>query len=221
MKKILLTITLSVFTAIVFSQKIPRHSDSSTTVVHPPTPDEVLSGRKEITIEDIMNRNERHDIYLDNIDGTLKRDPKLYLPMYKTIYKFNYNKLIGASALGFVAGCAKGTRDVLTYHTENFFKVHPSTNRQFWDSRISWKNKYKDFDNGDYSTAYFGAKDLLVWTTDANHLLDGMQTLSLVGGTMVICLGDKRPWWEYAINFAALFVSRSAGFELFYNYIYK
>ncbi len=39
-----------------------------------------------------------------------------------------------------VAGTADGLREEILYHPNNLFRQHPNLNREYWDSRISWKN---------------------------------------------------------------------------------
>jgi hypothetical protein len=40
----------------------------------------------------------------------------------------------------------------------------------FWDGNESWKNKYKDYDNGDKRAKFFLSKSILVPVTDGFHL---------------------------------------------------
>lgn len=62
-----------------------------------------------------------------------------------------------------VSGAADGVNQAIIHH-------ELGRGRQFWDYAISWKNKYKDFDNGDKRAAFFGSKSILVGFTDAFHL---------------------------------------------------
>lgn len=61
----------------------------------------------------------------------------------------------------------------------------------------------------------------MVVFTDAKHGLAALNTASLVGGTLVVTLGDKRKWYEYVIDLGSMFIGRSLGFQITYNGIYK
>jgi len=45
-----------------------------------------------------------------------------------------------------------------------------SRGNQFWDRNVSWKNKYRDYDNGDTRAKFFLSKSVLVPATDGFHL---------------------------------------------------
>ena len=44
---------------------------------------------------------------------------------------------------------------------------------------------------------------------------------SLLCATMYVTIGEKKPWWHYAINVASTLVARRIGFGIVYDYIYK
>ena len=134
---------------------------------------------------------------------------------------YDWQKALISSGISFVGGAANGLHETIYHHYPKFKKVHPNANDNYWNPQISWKNKYSDWDNGDTSEKYFGSKTFLVWTTDAKHLLSLTSNMSLIGSTCVITIGEKRPWWHYAIDLAASGIARSAGFHLTYNLIYK
>lgn len=77
-------------------------------------------------------------------------------------YKITKNdyKLMGGSAAygGFYA-----VNQAIIHH-------HLGRGNQFWDKNVSWKNKYKDFDNGDTRAKFFMSKTVLVPVTDGFHL---------------------------------------------------
>jgi hypothetical protein len=62
-----------------------------------------------------------------------------------------------------VSGAADGVNQAIIHHELGL-------NHQFWDYSKSWKNKYKDFDNGDTRAAFLGSKGIFVGFTDAFHL---------------------------------------------------
>jgi hypothetical protein len=87
---------------------------------------------------------------------------------YQSIdYKPNNKMLSGNDwliiSLEALAGFADGLNQKIAHH-------HFGQGKQFWDYDVSWKNKYKDFDNGDTRAAYPGSKDIFVAFTDGYHL---------------------------------------------------
>jgi hypothetical protein len=62
-----------------------------------------------------------------------------------------------------VSGAADGVNQAIIHHELGL-------NHKFWDYSKSWKNKYKDFDGGDKSAAFFGSKGIFVGFTDGFHL---------------------------------------------------
>lgn len=135
--------------------------------------------------------------------------------------KWNYNRTLVACGIGFVGGVAYGYHEVLNYHYSKFKAVHPKADDQFWNPDISWLNKYKDYRLYGNKERFFLSTSLLVWTTDASHPVAALSNLSLIGGTCVITIGEKRKWWEYAIDIVAMSTARAIGFQLIYNGIYR
>lgn len=62
-----------------------------------------------------------------------------------------------------ISGISNGVR-------EGNAALHFGSGSKFTDYRNSWKNKYRDYDNGDMSAAYPGSKTYLAFTTDLYHL---------------------------------------------------
>ncbi len=130
-------------------------------------------------------------------------------------------KALTGYAVAFIGGAANGVHETISHHYGQFKKVHPNANDQYWNPEISWKNKYEDFDNGNMSSNYMGAKTYLAWTTDAKHLMSVTSNASLIGATAIITIGSKQKWYDYAIQIIAMSAARSAGFHLTYSLIYK
>ncbi len=135
--------------------------------------------------------------------------------------KWNYNRTLLACGIGFVGGVAYGYHEVLNYHYSKFKEVHPHANDQYWNPDISWLNKYRDYRLYGNEERFFLSTSLFVWATDASHPAAALSNLSLIGGTCVVTIGEKRKWWEYVVDIAAMSAARSLGFQLIYNGIYK
>jgi hypothetical protein len=96
------------------------------------------------------------------------------------------------------------------------FRIPDNWNRQWWDSRESWKNKYR---NGDpnQGQAFPGSMGLLVWPTDAKHLFGGLYRVGMFGSGVTISIGEKRPVRYYLAQAVVSGLSFSAGFALVNN----
>jgi hemolysin activation/secretion protein len=66
-------------------------------------------------------------------------------------------------ALGVVSGAADGVN-------QNLAHWRWGKGKAFWDVKLSWKNKYKDWDGGNTDAAFFGSKSVFVAFTDGYHL---------------------------------------------------
>ena len=71
-----------------------------------------------------------------------------------------------------LAGILNAAMDIIVStirYNKSIFTMLPKTWEPFFDSTVSWKNKWK---NGDPNQGekFFGSSTFLVWTTDAWHL---------------------------------------------------
>jgi hypothetical protein len=62
-----------------------------------------------------------------------------------------------------ISGAADGVNQAIVHH-------ELGRGDQFWDFKESWKNKYRNYDEGDERPAFFCSKSLLVGFTDGFHL---------------------------------------------------
>jgi len=123
----------------------------------------------------------------------------------------------------FIGGLADGINATLLFRYANFQEKHPNANPDFWNPDISWKRKYKDWDNGDKRARFPLSKGPLVGLTDGQHMTRGFARWgNLIGFSYRgASLGKGRKWYVYVINGAALYTINRIGFELSYNVIYK
>lgn len=126
---------------------------------------------------------------------------------------------IAIYSLQFVAGAADGTNQAIIHHGLG-------AGNKFWDQSVSWKNKYRDFDNGDTRAAFPGSKTIFVAFTDGFHLtrfIDRSCTLA----SIVISVGEWRQYpkkdrWKVLLKKAILSAAANrAGFYLTYDVIFK
>lgn len=121
--------------------------------------------------------------------------------------------------LFYLYGVSKGYSDVLSFRYQNFKTIHPNANDQFWNPDISWTNKYK---NGDpaLGPAFFGSTTVFVWTTDAPHLIPSAGKVCLIGA-VVLKIGEKKKFKQYAIESVYYSLCASAGFWTIYEIRYR
>jgi hypothetical protein len=128
--------------------------------------------------------------------------------------------LIGVAAtLLTVAATAKAAVDSLTHQAGNcvFEQFGP-----WWDARTSWKNKYKDYDNGDMRPAFPGAKGPLVLLTDFWHFADFVYlTAYLLSATAFAFIVYDMRWWQIAAFLVFQKIAFGFVFELFYRHTFR
>ncbi len=99
---------------------------------------------------------------------------------------------------------------------------HWGGGHQFWDNKISWKNKYKDFDNGDKRAKFIGSKSVLVGFTDGYHLTNLITNTANIA-TLSFAIGgkEKKNWKVIAKKVLISVAANRAAFHLSYNKIFK
>lgn len=118
-------------------------------------------------------------------------------------------------ALGAVAGTADGYNQLIVHRGYG-------AGKPFWDFETSWKRKYKDWDGGDKSSAYFGSKNIFVAFTDGFHLtrmIDRNAMLLSVGISAVeIKHYKKKDRWKVVVKKMIL---SGVSNRLLFNLIYQ
>jgi len=130
---------------------------------------------------------------------------------------YNYKKAILPASLAFTSGVAYGFHETSVHHPDRY---PGNWNKQFWDNRESWRNKYR---NGDPNCgpAYFGSTTFLAWTTDAKHLFGTVHRVSMFGTGVTLTIGQRRPVWHYLADAGIGFVAFSTGFHATYSLLFK
>lgn len=145
------------------------------------------------------------------------------LPEKIDVKKLDFRAYKYTMPLAFLSGACDGLNQSLHWRYWKFKEVFPGARDQFWRPDISWQNKYaKTPDNQiltDYEAFPFSTS-LLVWTTDGHHLTRAGDHVFMLGA-VTVNFGEKKVWYQYAIDFAAGFVARSAGFNLVYGVVFK
>lgn len=134
--------------------------------------------------------------------------------------KDKYNPPYASMICLYLAGAADGTVEILRHDYDNFKKVFPKASDSYWNTDISWKNKWKN-GNPENGEKFFQSAYLLAWTTDGYHLLRSANK-ALICGAITLKIGDRhRPWRYYLYDFVLCSATYTAGFTTTYSLIFK
>ena len=129
-------------------------------------------------------------------------------------WKLDKNK-IWTGGLVFVAGSAKGFNETLQFNYPKFKETFPNANEQWFNPKISWRNKYES-GNPDNGSKFFLSTSLLVMLTDQYHLNNFIHK-SAIMSAFVIKLGEeKKPFRHYVFDLLYYSVCYQAGFAATY-----
>lgn len=175
---------------------------------------QIDTGQIKISIDTVKPIIAVSDIYL-NRKQPEKPDLKL---------KFLPGRNRGKTAIGFslmfLSGVASGYNEVILHHYPQFKRVHPEANDSYFNPDESWLRKYKNLDPSQ-GPAFWQSTGFLAPVTDFYHLTGVIDHGALLCGSVVLVIGEKRKWYEYAIQIVGGIAVRSAGFSLIYDVIYK
>ena len=132
----------------------------------------------------------------------------------KKKWRIDKNKILTGS-LVFVGGAAKGFNETLHFNYKTFETAFPGINKQWFDPKESWRNKYKggDPDNG---PRFFLSTSVLVMFTDQYHLNNFIHRTAIVSA-LIIKIGDgKKPFKHYLLDLAYYSACYAAGFAATY-----
>ena len=132
----------------------------------------------------------------------------------KPKWRIDKNKIITGS-LVFVAGSAKGFNETLQFNYKIFEKTFPGANKQWFDPKVSWRNKYEG-GNPDNGPKSFLSTSLFVMFTDQYHLNNFIQKTAIMTA-LVIKIGDgKKPFKHYVYDLLWYTACYQAGFAATY-----
>ena len=132
----------------------------------------------------------------------------------KKKWRIDKNKIL-TGGLVLVAGSAKGFNETLQFNYKVFEKTFPGANKQWFDPKVSWRNKYEggDPDNG---PKYFLSTSLLVMFTDQYHLNNFIHKSALTSA-LVLKIGEgKKPLKHYLYDLLFYTACYQAGFAATY-----
>jgi hypothetical protein len=124
-------------------------------------------------------------------------------------------KDIWASSTMFVAGWADGTAELSKWKWDEFEAFYGDVNDEWYDPRVSWKNKYKNRNSAD-GPAYFGSTTFLVGTTDNYHMMRSIRNLS-IAATLFIVPRCEWDWRRMLLRVFCYTLANRAGFWVGYE----
>jgi hypothetical protein len=114
----------------------------------------------------------------------------------------------GNTALSFISGLSYGVREVVQ-HKPN--RIPTSWNQQWWDTRLSWTNKYWQNDPAE------GRNHIPVVFTDAYHTAGTIHRWSTMGAGICIGLGSNNSWKHILADALWSFICFQVGFTISYR----
>jgi len=132
----------------------------------------------------------------------------------KPKWRIDKNKILTGS-LVLVAGSAKGFNETLQFNYKIFEKTFPGANKQWFDPKVSWRNKYEG-GNPDNGPKFFLSTSVFVMFTDQYHLNNFIHKAALMSA-LVIKLGEgKKPFKHYVLDLLFYSACYQAGFAATY-----
>ena len=132
----------------------------------------------------------------------------------KSKWRIDKNKIITGS-LVFVAGGAKGFNETIQFNYKIFEKTFPGANKQWFDPKVSWRNKYEG-GNPDNGAKSFLSTSVFVMFTDQYHLNNFIQKTAIMTA-LVIKIGEpKKPFKHYVYDLLWYTMCYQAGFAAAY-----
>ena len=132
----------------------------------------------------------------------------------KPKWRIDKNKILTGS-LVLVGGAAKGFNETLQFNYKIFEKTFPGANKQWFDPKVSWRNKYEG-GNPDNGPKFFLSTSVLVMFTDQYHLNNFIHKTALMSA-LVIKIGEgKKPFKHYLYDLLFYTACYQAGFAATY-----
>ena len=132
----------------------------------------------------------------------------------KKKWRINKNDIL-TGCLVFVGGASKGFNETLQFNYKIFEKTFPGANKQWFDPKVSWKNKYEG-GNPDNGAKFFLSTSVFVMFTDQYHLNNFIHRASLMTA-LVIKIGEpKQPFRYYVFDLLYYTACYQAGFAAAY-----
>jgi hypothetical protein len=91
---------------------------------------------------------------------------------------------------------AKGFNETLLFNYKIFEKTFPGANKQWFDPKVSWRNKYEG-GNPDNGPKFFLSTSAFVMFTDQYHLNNFIQKTAIMSALVIKIGAPKQPFRYY------------------------
>lgn len=144
------------------------------------------------------------------------------------LFKFSKkekNNLIITGSLMILSGMSDGLNQTLSFNYNNFKKVFPNANDNWWNPKISYLNKYKNSDPTQ-GERFIGSKTFFVFTTDGYHFTRMVSNISTISSLSIRGYYQfsniKKPIIIFILrDFLFYGLCRGIGFNIAYSLIFK
>lgn len=104
-----------------------------------------------------------------------------------------------SSTVMFTAGWLSATNEVVLHDYRRFKNRHPKWDENYFNPKISWKNKYKNYSIND-DPKFWGSTSVLAWTTDAHHLRNTLRNMLICGNVAVSLTLYQKPKFKQILK---------------------
>jgi len=132
----------------------------------------------------------------------------------KLKWRIDKNKII-TGGLVFVGGAAKGFNETLLFNYKIFEKKFPGVNKQWFDPKVSWRNKYEG-GNPDNGAKFFLSTSAFVMFTDQYHLNNFIQKTAIMSALVIKIGAPKQPFRYYVYDLLWYTLCYQVGFAATY-----
>lgn len=133
-----------------------------------------------------------------------------------TEFKQAYHPAYIPVALSLVAGACYGFHETVVHHPD---RIPEGWNKQWWDGRQSWRNKYKDGDPAK-GPVWFGA-EYVTFGQDAKHTFATGYRYHTLGAGIAIGIGKRRPALHYLYDIGISIAASAIGFHTTYSILFR
>jgi len=132
----------------------------------------------------------------------------------KKKWRIDRNKILTGS-LVLVGGAAKGFNETLQFNYKIFEKTFPGVNKQWFDPKVSWRNKYEG-GNPDNGAKFFLSTSAFVMFTDQYHLNNFIQKTAIMSALVIKIGAPKQPFRYYVYDLLWYTLCYQVGFAATY-----
>lgn len=129
---------------------------------------------------------------------------------------YQWQRTILPASLSLLSGACYGVHETVVHHPD---RIPDTWDRQWWDNRLSWRNKYKHGDP-EQGPAWFGAEHF-TFGQDAKHTFATGYKYSTLAAGITIGFGKRRPALHYLYDIGISIAASAIGFHTTYSILFR